>query len=78
MDFVQKRIKEIQGKQTTFGTPDIEQLKPMLKDIQKGNYRELVIGYTSKDGLQVLFSTRNTFELIELLQKQAESNGHAQ
>lgn len=72
MNFVQKRVKEIRDKQSTFGTPDPEQLEPMLNDIKSGNYRELVFAYTSKDGIQALFSTKHPHELINALIKMTD------
>lgn len=73
MNFVEKRIKEIREHKTLGDDkPDLEQLKPMLDDIAAGNYHKLAFAYESKDGLQVIFTTKDCGALITEMGKQSK------
>ena len=39
--------------QKTFGRSDLDHLEPVMEDLLKGNYRDLKISYTSKEGTKV-------------------------
>ena len=50
-----KRVQEVKGGycQKTFGRPDLDHLEPVMEDLLAGNYRDLKISYTSKEGTKV-------------------------
>lgn len=68
-DFTEKRVKEVQDKQGTFGTPDYEGLKPIIKELQKENYRAVIIAVETKDGQIFNHKSSNSDKLKEELFK---------
>lgn len=66
-NFTEKRVKEVKSEQDTFGTPDYEALKPILKELEKDDYRAVIIAVETKDGIELLHKSCNSSKLWEKL-----------
>ena len=67
--FLKKRIQEVQDKQETFGKPDYEALEPIIKELQKGDYKAVIIAVQTKDGMEYLHKSCNSDNLWNKLIK---------
>jgi len=67
--FASKRINEIEGKQSTFGTPDYELIKPILKELLKDDYRAVIIAVEGKDGVRLMHRSTNSESLTRELKE---------
>jgi hypothetical protein len=54
-------------KQKTFGTPDTEILKPILKEIEASNYSELELKVAFKDGVVFEYKYPNSKEDVKII-----------
>ena len=69
--FPEKSLKKM-DKQLTFAPEDIEEFKPLLKEISEGKARGFIIAAEFKDGISMKTKSRPSKKLINELKKYLE------
>lgn len=66
--FTKQRIKEVESHET-LGTPELDALWPLLKEIIEGKARGYVIGVEYKDGVKMVHKYRASCDLVDMICK---------